>query len=291
MKVAVKKIDKIQRVLEIDIPAERVNKKFDEVYEDIKKEAKIPGFRPGTAPRNLLEKHHAQFAHEEVLKRLLPETYQEALQQEKLDVLSMPEISEVSLTSGALTYKATVEIKPEITIKSYKKISVKRTSAEVTDEDVKKFLEEIKKARKLEKIDDSLAKGFGYGSLAELKEAVKRQLIAQKEADSKAHLEEQIITHLLKNSEFTVPQSLVNKRSAELQKETEQYLRNNRLSEDDVKKKLEEFKDRLKKQAEEQVKVFLILDEIATKENLQRDDQMPKRAIEFLLQNAEWSEK
>jgi len=289
MKVELKKTDKLQRTLDIEIPQEQVKSKFNEVYEDIKKEVKIPGFRPGTAPRHLLEKHHSKLAQEEVLKRLLPETYQKAIEQENLDVMSLPEISEVNITATSLKYKATVEIRPEIKIKSYKKIKIKRKDEEVKEEDINKFLDQIKKARKIDSIDDKIAKGFGYADLNQFKEAVKRQLIVQKESDNKMQMEEQAVGHLLKNSEFTVPKTLVERRYNELKNEMEKYMQDSRLPEEERKKKLEELDDKLKKQAEEQVKVFLILDEIANLEKIQRDNEMPKRVMEFLFQNAEWS--
>ena len=289
MKVEVKKIDKLQRVLDIEIPQDRVKERFDEVYEEIKKEAKIPGFRPGTAPRHMLEKHHSELAHEEVLKRLLPETYQAALEQEKLEVMGLPEVTDVNLTLASLKYKATVEIKPEINIKSYKKIKIKKKDSEVKDEDVEKFLEQVKKTKKVDTIDDTIAKGFGYSNVVELKDSVRRQLVYQKESENKMHLEDQVIKHLLKNSDFLVPKKLVEKRHQELKSETDKYLQNSHLPEEERKKKLEEIEDKIKIQAEEQVRVFLILDEIAKLEKIERSDNMPKSVMEFLFQNAEWS--
>jgi len=289
MKIEVKKIDQLQRQLDIEITDDKVKKEFDLVYEEIKKEAKIPGFRPGTAPRHMLEKHHFKLAHEEVLKRLLPETYQKAVEQEKLEVMGLPEVTDVNLTPNSLKYKATVEIKPEIKIKSYKNIKLERKDTQAKDEDLEKFLDQIKKARKLDSIDDKVAKGFGYADLAQFKEAISRQLISQKEADNKMQLEDQVIKHLLKNSEFIVPKSLVDRRYHELKEEMEKYFQENRLPEEDRKKKLEELDGKLKSQADEQVRLFLVLDEIAKLENLEKDENMPKRVMEFLFQNAEWS--
>ena len=108
MKVNINKIDTLKRELEIEVPQDRVKEKFDVVYEEIKKNVKIPGFRPGTAPRSILEKHHSKLAHEEVIKQLLPETYQDALKNENLDVIALPEITDVKLDSASLRYKARV---------------------------------------------------------------------------------------------------------------------------------------------------------------------------------------
>ncbi|MBL7196493.1 MAG: hypothetical protein ISS47_00185 [Candidatus Omnitrophica bacterium] len=289
MKVSINKTGALKRELEIEVPQNRVKEKFDAVYEEIKKNAKIPGFRPGTAPRNILEKHHSKLAQEEVIRQLLPETYQEALKKENLDAISLPEVTDVNLDSNSLRYKATVEIRPEIEIKSYKKIKIKKKSNEVSDQDLEKAIDNIKQSRKIDTINEEFAHGLGYASLAEFKDSLKRQLVAQRESENKMQLEREIIDHLLKNSKFSVPQSLVNKRYQELQQDLKEYFSKSRLPQEEIEKKEKEFEQKLKDQALEQVKVFLVLDEIAKQEGIERDDQMPNKVIEFLFKNADWT--
>ena len=93
MKVETKKLDETKMRLDIEVPSEMVKKKFDEVYERIGKEAKIPGFRPGKAPRDILEKHHGRLAQDEVIKDLIPEAYRQSIEKEKIGVVEVPEIS------------------------------------------------------------------------------------------------------------------------------------------------------------------------------------------------------
>lgn len=290
MKVSLNKIDTLRRELHIEVGQEKVKEKFDQVYEEIKKNAKIPGFRPGTAPRHILEKHHSALAHEEVIKQLLPETYQEALKNENLDVISLPEITDVHLDSSVLRYKAKVELRPEIEIKDYKKIKIKKHSNEVTDEELEKAQEAIKKARNLETINEDFAHGLGYAGLEEFKNALRRQLVSQKETDNKMLLENEVIDYLLKNSEFSVPESLIKRRFGELKQELKDYLSKNNLPTEEIEKKEKELEPKIQEQALQQVKVFLILDEIAKKEGIAIDDHMPQRVMEFLLKNADWTE-
>lgn len=289
MKVSVNKLEGLTRELQIEVPQDRIKKKFDDVYEEIKKKVKIPGFRPGTAPRDILERHHSKLAQEEVIKQLLPESYQEALKIQALDVISLPEITDVSLDSTSLRYKAKVEIRPQIEIKNYKKIKIQKKSNEVSEDDLKKALDNIKQVRKIELIDEDFVHGLGYPNLDEFKSALKRQLVAQKEQDNRVELEHQILDYLLGNSKFTTPESLVKKRFLELQNEIKEYFSKSNLPKEEIEKKEKEFEPRLKEQAEEQVKVFLILDEIAKREQITRDDNMPSRVIEFLFKNADWS--
>ena len=288
MKVNVNKIDALKRELEIEVLQDRVKEKFEAVYEEIKKNAKIPGFRPGTAPRNILEKYHSKLAHEEVMKQLLPETYQDALKSENLDAIALPEITDVKLDSASLRYKARVELRPSIEIKSYKKIKIKKRANDVNDQDLEKALDNVKKARKIDSINEDFAHGLGYASLEEFKAALKRQLIAQKESDNRMQIEREVLDHLLKNSKFTVPESLVKRRFVELQQDLKEYFTKNHLPKEEVEKKEKEFEQKLKDQASEQVKVFLILEEIAKKEEIVSDDQMPNKVMEFLFKNADW---
>ncbi|MDD5291610.1 MAG: trigger factor [Candidatus Omnitrophica bacterium] len=290
MKVKVNKLDTLKRELEIEVGQDKVKEKFDAVYEEIKQNVKIPGFRPGTAPRNILEKHHSKLAHEEVLKHLLPETYHDALEKEKIDAVSLPQITEVSLDNNFLKYKAILEIRPDIEIKNYKKIKIKKKSNEVNEEDLNKVLDNIKQARKSEAIDDNFAHGLGYSNLNDFKDALKRQLAIQKEQENRMQLEKEIIDHLLKNSKFNVPGTLVDRRFSELKQNVKEYMENNKIPREEAEKKEKELEPKLKGQAEEEVKIFLVLDEIAKIESITRDEHMPQHVMEFLFKNAEWSE-
>ena len=82
MKIDVKKIDATKRELRFEIPKDRVARKLDEVYVDIGKSAKVKGFRPGMAPRAVLVEHYGKFAEEEMIKKVIPEAYQEAVEKE-----------------------------------------------------------------------------------------------------------------------------------------------------------------------------------------------------------------
>ncbi|MDD5440163.1 MAG: trigger factor family protein, partial [Candidatus Omnitrophica bacterium] len=133
MKTKIKAGDHCEYHIEVDIPSETVSKAFDEVYKEIKKYAKIPGFRVGNAPQDLLERYHGKDAEEEVLKRLIPDGYQYALKEKKLQPIGLPDISDVVMAKGAnLTFKARVEVRPEINLQSYKGIAVKKKKSEIT---------------------------------------------------------------------------------------------------------------------------------------------------------------
>ena len=274
----------------VEVPREAVHKKYSEVYDRIGRDAKVPGFRPGKAPRHVLEQHHSQFAREEVIKGLVAESYDHSVKEEQIDVIDLPQISEVQLKDDVLTYKAEVEVKPEIKLKSYKGLKLKKDAIEVAAKEVTAAVADLKKDRG--DIDEErLARGLGYRSLEELKDCLEKQLFLKKENEARAKLEKEAIEKVLKNSSFEVPRTLVERRCHELEHQAAHQMAEYGMAEDEVKKRIAEFKPRFTAQAEEQVKVFLVLEAIAKKEGIARDDKMLNRAIELLFQEADWQEK
>jgi FKBP-type peptidyl-prolyl cis-trans isomerase (trigger factor) len=289
MKVTTKKSKENKVTLDIEVPQDAVLKRFDEVYEKIGQEAKVPGYRPGKAPRSVLEQHHAQLARQEVLKTLISDTYQESIKEENIDVIDMPEISEVKLEGNVLFYKAEVEIKPEIKIKQYKGLKLKKAELKVEPSEIHEYLKQLKKARGEEITDIKLANALGYKTQEEFMGCLEKQFYLKKENEERARLEKELIGQLLKNTSFQVPASLVEKRIHELEHQAEHQLAEYGLPQEKIKQRLEEFKPKFKTEAEEQVKVFLILEEIAKFENIKKDDHMINKTVEFLFMEADWN--
>ena len=113
-----------KREISVEVSGDIVKNKFEDVFKKIGKEAKVPGFRPGHAPRDILEKHFSSMRNELVLKELIPDVYNQAIEKEALDVIELPNISDVKLDRNTLSFKATVEVRPEIALKNYKGIKV-----------------------------------------------------------------------------------------------------------------------------------------------------------------------
>ena len=147
MKVAVKKVDALKRELNFEVSKDRVTQVLEEVYSDMGRVAKIKGFRPGKAPRHILENEHAALAREEALKKLIPVVYREGIEQEKIAPIDLPEIEDVEFKDGIVTFKAVIDIKPEVQMGNYKGISVKRKSSQVTEEEIEKTLDFFKKSQ------------------------------------------------------------------------------------------------------------------------------------------------
>ena len=294
MKVDVKKVDTLKRELKFEIPRERVSKAMDEVYNEIGKHAKIKGFRPGKVPRHILTNSHGKLAQEETIKKLIPEVYHEGIGQENLNPIDLPEISEVDLKDGVLTFKATLDIRPEVKIEKYKGIKVKPQNNKVTEEELNKTLEFFKKGQgdKEVTIDDAFAKGMGFPSLQDFKDAMTRQMQMDKDRKNRMEIENQIVEELLKNAKLVVPQSLVKRQLAYRKSETLKRFKNQGLSDADMKNKEEEIGKELEPIVEKEVKIYLILEEIAKLEKIEakENEHMAHKVMELLLKDAQWEE-
>lgn len=147
MKVELKELEPCRRLLEIEVPAEVVQIRFDRFYAELGKTAKVPGFRSGKAPRNILEMRYQGQARDEVLKRLIPDSYREAMRSHSLVPVDLPEISEVKFERDRpFSFKATVDIRPEIKLGNFKGLKVLKKKAEVRTEEVTKALVELQEA-------------------------------------------------------------------------------------------------------------------------------------------------
>ena len=133
--------------LTINVEAELLKKKADEAYKKLAKSIKIDGFRPGKAPRHLVEKEIGQDRfNAEVLDAVIPETYYQAVIQEKLNPVSPPEVKMTKFVpTDDLTYEAVVELLPEIKPPNLAEIKIKREEPRVVDKEVQDVLDDLAK--------------------------------------------------------------------------------------------------------------------------------------------------
>ncbi len=290
MKTEIKKLDGTKRQLSIAVSGELIKNKFEDVFAKIAKEAKVPGFRPGKAPRDVLEKHYAAAAHEQVLKELVPDVYNQAIAAEKLDVIELPQISDVKLDRINLSFKAVVEVSPEIQVKNYKNKKINFKKVAVTTDEIKKQIDSVRQTRKAEALDDKFSHSLGYPNLGDLEKAVERQLYITKENQERQRIENELIENLMQGLEFRLPQGLVNRQIQDMLRQTKLDLAMKGLPRDKIEEQEKLLLEGIEPEAKKQVKVYLVLADIAKKENITIDDHMPAKVMEFLLKEADWQE-
>jgi len=288
MKTEVKKLDSTKCEINVAVSGEKVKNKFEEVFSQIAKEAKVPGFRPGKAPRDILEKHYAAAVHEQVLKELVPDVYNQAIEAEKLDVIELPQITEVKLDRTNLSFKAVVEVTPEIAIKNYKNLKINFKTVSVSSDEIKRQIDSVKESRKAEALDDQFSRSLGYPNLAELEKAVERQIFMTKENQERARIENELIEGIMKGLEFKLPQGLVDRQTQDMLRQSKIDLAMKGLPRDKIDEQEKLLLEGIAPEAKKQVKVYLVLSQIAKKENIAIDDHMPRKVMEFLLSQADW---
>lgn len=134
----------LTRSVEVEAPAADVDKAFRQVTRKYAKMARIPGFRAGKVPESLIKSRFAKEVRQEVLESLVSDKFRQALEQQKLNPISQPQVSEMQLLEGQpLKFKATFEVLPDLNVDGYDAISVKRPDASLTEEEYQAELDAV----------------------------------------------------------------------------------------------------------------------------------------------------
>ena len=148
MEVTVTDLSPCRKQLRIEVDAEAVDAKFDAVAKDFRRQAHLPGFRPGKAPlANVMRAYNDKIA-EEAKRSLMADSYTEALKSNNLKPVIMPEIEELQFGHGKpFQYMATLEVSPAFEVPEYTGLEVEKERRSVTDEDVNKGLSTLQEQR------------------------------------------------------------------------------------------------------------------------------------------------
>lgn len=145
MNVTVENLAPCKKLVRVEVESARVDEIFDSITKDFQKQASLPGFRPGKAPRDMVLRKYEKDIEDEVKRKLISESYRKAMEEQKLDVVGYPDIEEIQFGRGqALQFAATIETAPEFELPEYKGIAVKREIRSVTDEDVERALDTLR---------------------------------------------------------------------------------------------------------------------------------------------------
>ncbi|MBI3876336.1 MAG: trigger factor [Verrucomicrobia bacterium] len=148
MNVTVENLGPCKKLLRVELDIAAVDAAFDSVTKEFQRHAQLPGFRAGKAPRDLVLKSFGSRIDEEVKKKLIPDSYQKALEQQKIRAAVYPDIEEIQFGRGqTLQFAATVETQPEFELPEYKGLPVKREAVLITDADVDKALNVLREQR------------------------------------------------------------------------------------------------------------------------------------------------
>ncbi|MCX6354639.1 MAG: trigger factor [Candidatus Aureabacteria bacterium] len=147
MDMKVETIDACRKRIRIEVPTERVDREIEAVFNRLLRTAQVSGFRPGKAPRKVLELHYGDQVKEEVKENLVEESFSEALKDMRFEPAVLPRVDTKALTLAGGTpfrYDVEVEVWPEFRLGGYSGIRAVRKKAVVGDEDVERYLQTLR---------------------------------------------------------------------------------------------------------------------------------------------------
>ena len=137
MNITVEDLAPCRKRLRIEVPANRVSEEYDKVADEYTKHVRIPGFRPGKAPRTVVLKKYQKDIEQELQRSLVPQAYREACEKRNIHAVTSPNIEDLNYQHGlSLSFSTIVETAPEFNLPVYKGLTIKGEKVEATPEEI-----------------------------------------------------------------------------------------------------------------------------------------------------------
>ncbi|HKU16418.1 MAG TPA: trigger factor [Steroidobacteraceae bacterium] len=147
MQVSVESTGTLERRMEVQVPAEQIEKAVDERLQRLSRTVRLKGFRPGKVPVKVVRQQFGQQVRQEVLGDVMQSSFAEAVEQEKLTPAGGPRIEPINVGEGDLKYRAVFEIVPQIQLQGLDTLPVERPAAEVSTADVDAMIENLREQK------------------------------------------------------------------------------------------------------------------------------------------------
>lgn len=157
-------VSSVKKRLKVEIPAEEALQEFNSLASEYKKHARLPGFRPGKAPVNLVKRRFQKDLRDDLLQKLIPQSYDQAIQEKGVQPVGRPNLANINFQEGQpVTYEALFEVRPEIPLSEYKGLRVSLPEEEDSQEGVEQELERLReKYSRLESVEDRTVRDGDY---------------------------------------------------------------------------------------------------------------------------------
>jgi trigger factor len=149
MQVSIEKVSAIKQIMTVTVPEEEVKKAMDVRYRAVGKTAKVPGYRPGKVPLERLKQMYGASVHQEVVSKIMQDSYMEALREKDLAACGYPTIKPVQTEVGQpLIFTAEFEVYPEIKLESFDGYEIVRPQASVAEKDIDDMVSKVQEQHK-----------------------------------------------------------------------------------------------------------------------------------------------
>lgn len=277
MKVEVIEKSKLGRELVFEVEKQKVDSEKSRIIQEIKKNAVVGGFRKGKVPEEIIETRFADTIKENLLQKIIPESYVEAIKKHNIDTVIEPSVYDVQLNDTGLKFKVYTEIKPDVVIKKYKNIPVKRQKPQdVTEQEVETMLQRWEKKPEFSASIIDPAKRRAW------KDKIRNQMEDYNKMKASMQEEQELWDAIFKDTDFEVPEKLIEKRAAQY---TENHYRTLDLKDktkEEKEKIVQEIFEKAKSVANTDLKKYFILDKIAEIEKITVSQQEIDSRIESL---------
>lgn len=139
-------VSPVKKIVEVEIPADLISAESQRVTSEFSRQAKIDGFRPGKVPLGVVRTRFAKEIQEQVMERLLPRTFHDAIADKGLEIVGDPHLQHLDpfIAGAPVKYKAEFEVKPHIDLGEYRGLAIDDPKIEVADQDVDNMIERLR---------------------------------------------------------------------------------------------------------------------------------------------------
>ncbi|MBN2058059.1 MAG: hypothetical protein JW782_04640 [Candidatus Saganbacteria bacterium] len=289
MKIVAQKREGNTAILEIEEEYQAFVRAYDQALVAAGKEIKLPGFRPGKAPKELIERSvNKDVVEGRAAQMLISELYPSVLDEAKLEPVDFPNVEIVQQKKNKpFIFKIIVDVYPEVKLGKYKGLSVEKKKVEVTETDVDRILGSIQNrfAKKdkngkpeLMPLNDDFAKKVShFGTLAELRAELEQALTRDRQAEADADMRNQLVARAVAETKMDIPPAMIEREIDVMIDEMRVSLARTGLSFDDylkgIKKDEKTMREDFRKSADLRVRGKVILRAVAEAEKMKINEE------------------
>jgi FKBP-type peptidyl-prolyl cis-trans isomerase (trigger factor) len=298
MKIRSKTREGNKFLLEIEEDYGSFEQAVEKALTEAGKEIRIPGFRPGKAPKEVIERSLDRGALEaRAAQNLISDLYPKILDEAKIEPVDYPNVEITQHEKDKpFVFKVAVDVYPEVKLGRYKGLSVEKKEAKIPEEEILKFLGNLQERiartgadgkKELFPLDDEFAKKVSrFGTLAELKEELREAMLKDRQAEIEADVKNRLIAAASAETKVDIPPGMINREVDIMLDELRSSLAQSNLALEDylkgIKKEEKTLREELRKSAEVRVKGKVVLRAVAEQEKLTIEPEELEREVKSL---------
>lgn len=301
MKILSQKREGNKVFLEIEEDYARFEETFDRALIEVGKEVKIPGFRPGKAPRDMLERTlNREVVEHRAAQNLIADIYPQIINASSIDPVDYPNVEITRQKEGQpFLFKLSVDVYPEVKLGKYKGIKLEKKPAGVKEEEILGVLGKLQERfavadaqgkKQLLSLDDEFAKKVSrYGTLAELKEEVREAMLTDKAAEADAELKDKAIAAAAGEAKVDIPPAMVEREIDVMLDELRTSLAQSGLTLEEyvkgAKKEEKVLREEMRRSAEIRIKGKVVLKAVAETEKVRVSPEEIRAEIKAMAES------